>query len=241
MTVVLGGRFEMGANNPAFEKRNCKPLHDLTLAKPFAVGRFEVTFDQWEAYCKDRGCAQYNPKDADWGLGKQSVIWVNWVDAITHVELLKQKTGKPYRLLTEAEWEYAACGGTKTLFSTGDVLTIFQANVDGHRGLHNGAKGTRLAETQPVGSYKPNAFGLYDMHANIWECVADCYHKNYEQVSSTRKAHTLVARGHRCHRRVLRGGSLNRNAQFARSAPRYSQSASIRSCETGYPVARDLD
>ena len=105
------------------------------------------------------------------------MIRVNWVDAITYVEWLKQKTGKPYRLLTEAEWEW----------------------------------------------------------------VADCYHKNYEEASPTGKARTLPARGHRCHRRVLRGGSFNRNAQFARSAHRYSQSASIRSRETGFRVARDLD
>ena len=241
MTVVPAGRFKMGANNPAFEKRNEKPLHDVTLAKPFAVGRFEVTFDQWEACFKDKGCARYSPKDEDWGRGRRPVIRVNWVDAITYVEWLKQKTGKPYRLLTEAEWEYAARGGTKTLFSTGDVLTTFQANVDGQRGFNNGPKGTRLAETQPVGSYKPNAFGLYDMHGNVWEWVADCYHKNYEEASPTGKARTLPARGHRCHRRVLRGGSFNRNAQFARSAHRYSQSASIRSRETGFRVARDLD
>ncbi|MEM8973039.1 MAG: SUMF1/EgtB/PvdO family nonheme iron enzyme [Pseudomonadota bacterium] len=241
MTVVPAGRFKMGSNNPAFEDRNQKPLHDVTITKPFAVGRFEVTFDQWEACHKGRGCARYNPKDEDWGRGKRPVIRVNWLDAITYVEWLKQKTGKRYRLLTEAEWEYAARAGSQTLFSVGDTLTTFQANVDGRRSFNNGPKGVLLAQTQPVGSYKPNAFGLYDMHGNVWEWVADCYHRTYEGAPANGKARTLPARGHRCHRRVLRGGSFNRNARFARSANRYSQSASIRSRETGFRVARDLD
>ncbi|MEM6496140.1 MAG: formylglycine-generating enzyme family protein, partial [Pseudomonadota bacterium] len=241
MTVVPAGGFKMGANNPAFEDRNQKPLHEVTFAKPFAVGRFEVTFDQWEACHKARGCARYNPKDEEWGRGKRPVIRVNWLDAITYVEWLKQKTGKRYRLLTEAEWEYAARAGSKTLFSVGDTLTTFQANVDGRRSFNNGPKGVLLAQTQPVGSYKPNAFGLYDMHGNVWEWVADCYHRTYEGAPANGKPRTLPARGHRCHRRVLRGGSFNRNARFARSAMRYSQSASIRSRETGFRVARDLD
>lgn len=241
MTVIPPGRFKMGSNNPAFEDRNHKPLRNVTIAKSFAAGRFEVTFDEWEACAKDRGCARYNPKDEGWGRGKRPVIRVNWLDAITYVEWLKQKTGKPYRLLSEAEWEYAARAGSKTLFSVGDTLTTFQANFDGRRSYNNSPKGLLLAETQPVGSYKPNAFGLYDVHGNVWEWVADCYHKTYEGAPSDGKPRTLPARGHRCHRRVLRGGSFNRGARYARSSVRYSQSATIRSRETGFRVARDLD
>ena len=241
MTVVPADRFKMGSLNPAFEDRNQKPSRDVTIGKSFAVGRFEVTFDQWEACAMGRGCARYNPKDEGWGRGKRPVIRVNWLDAITYIEWLKQKTGKPYRLLTEAEWEYVARAGSKTLFSVGDTLTTFQANFDGRRSFNNGPKGTLLAQTQPVGSYKPNAFGLYDVHGNVWEWVADCYHRTYEGAPTNGKPRTLPARGHRCHRRVLRGGSFNRGGRYARSSVRYSQSATIRSRETGFRVARDLD
>ncbi|MGI9424122.1 MAG: SUMF1/EgtB/PvdO family nonheme iron enzyme [Hyphomicrobiaceae bacterium] len=241
LVVVPPGRFEMGSANARFRDRNQEPLHAVTIKRPLAVGRFEVTFDEWEACLKGGGCAGYNPRDEDWGRGRRPVIRVNWEDAITYVEWLKFTTKKPYRLLSEAELEYVARAGSKTLFSTGDTITTYQANFDGRRSYNNGPKGRLLARTSEVGSYKPNAFGVFDMHGNVAEWLSDCWHKNYQGAPSDGSSWLTPPRGQRCTRRIVRSGSYFRSARFIRSSARYSMSPSLRSRETGLRVARDLD
>ena len=131
MVVVPAGRYRMGAakgekgHQPAEE-----PQHDVTVAAPLAVGKFEVTFDEWEACALEGGCGGLRPQDSGWGRGRHPVIYVSWDDAKAYVEWLRQTTGKPYRLLSEAEWEFAARGGTTTRYAMGDGITTAQANFD---------------------------------------------------------------------------------------------------------------
>lgn len=241
MIVVPAGRFTMGSLNDRFRDRDQTPSREVTIARPFAVGRFEITFDQWDACRRARGCARYNPSDEKWGRGRRPVIRVNWQDAITYVEWLKHTTGKPYRLLSEAEWEYVARAGTTTLFSTGDTLTTYQANFDGRRSYNSGPKGDYLAQTREVGNYKPNPFGVFDMHGNVSEWLSDCWHKTYEGAPTDGSSWRRPPRSHRCHRRSVRGGSWFRGARYLRSSARNSLAPHIRSYEVGFRVARDLN
>ena len=170
MVVVPAGSFTMGS--PANEKdRSAEegPQRKVTIAKPFAVGKFEVTFAEWDACVAAKACtkAEGKAKDEGWGRGKRPVINVSW-DDITNEYLpwLSKKTSKSYRLLTEAEWEYAARAGTTTRYSFGDEFSNAKANND---------KG----KTVDVGQYPANAFGLHDLHGNAWEWVQDCYRDTY--------------------------------------------------------------
>src|SRR5262245_37248187 len=153
MVVVPAGRFLMGSPaDEADRKLNEGPQHWVTIGRPFAVGKFEVTFAEWDACTADGGC-RHRPDDKGWGRGKQPVYMVSW-DDITQEYLpwVSRKTGKAYRLLSEAEWEYAARAGTTTPYSSGLTITKSQANFHSPKG------------TFDVGSFPPNAFGLYDMH-----------------------------------------------------------------------------
>jgi formylglycine-generating enzyme required for sulfatase activity len=158
---------------PADEKGrsdNEGPQRKVTFANPFAVGKFEVTFAEWHACVSERGC-KHEPGDAGYGIGngKRPVINVSWIDITKEfLPWLSSKTGRTYRLLSEAEWEYAARGGTT--FSTGRTITPDQANFDG--------KGTTIE----IGSFLANAFGLHDMHGNVREWVQDCYKDSYTGV-----------------------------------------------------------
>ena len=195
MVVVPAGEFIMGSP-PSERGRNPDegPQRKVTFAQPFAAGKYEVTFAQWDACVAEAGCT-YQPGDNEWGRGKRPVINVSWNDAQQFVGWLAKKTGKPYRLLTEAEWEYAARGTTNAVdrpppFSTGPTINPNQANYDGNFIYGAGAKGGIYRQkTLDVGSFKPNAFGLYDMHGNVWEWVEDCY-----QGQLRRRAHRRLRR-----------------------------------------------
>ena len=146
------------------------PQRRVTFAKPFAVGKFEVTWDEWDACVRDGGCnngpVEKAGGDNGWGKGRRPVIEVNWEDAKAYAAWLSKKTGKPYRLLTEAEWEYAARAGTTTAYFWGDRFDTSRAN--------NGRK------TVEVGRYRPNAWGVHDMHGNVWEWTEDCWNDSYK-------------------------------------------------------------
>ena len=131
MVVTPAGRYRMGA--PKGEKGRQpaeEPQHDVTVAAPLAVGKFEVTFDEWEACALEGGCANYRPQDAGWGRGRRPAIYVSYDDAKAYVDWLREKSGKAYRLLSESEWEFAARGGTNTPFAGGESLAPTQANFD---------------------------------------------------------------------------------------------------------------
>lgn len=205
MVVVPPGSFMMG--DPGWQK--------TFISQAYAVGKFEVTFADWDACVAADGCGGYRPNDQGWGRGKQPVINVSWNDAKQYVQWLSQKTGKTYRLLTEAEWEYAARAGTTTAYSWGDAIGTGNANCVGCGSQWDNK------QTAPVGSFQPNAFGLHDMHGNVWEWVEDCYKEN-------------------CMVRTLRGGSWYFEPQFAHAGKRLSLWPEARYFSLGFRVARVL-
>ena len=242
MVKIPAGSFMMGsADDDRSASRYERPQHKVTIKKPFAVGQFEITFDEWDACVADRGCAGYKPKDEKWGRGKRPVIRVNWEDAVTYLSWINHKTGKNYRLLSEAEWEYVARAGTKSYFSTGPKLTTYQAVFDGRRAFNGGPKGIRAAQTEEVGRFKPNSFGVYDMHGNVSEWVSDCWHKSYEGAPSDGSSWDTPAERSTCSSKVRRGGSWYNAARDLRSAQRRRFSTRLKSYEVGFRVARDLD
>jgi formylglycine-generating enzyme required for sulfatase activity len=240
MVVVPAGEFMMGS--PESEKgrfKNEGPQHKVTIRQPFAVGKFEVTFAEWDACVSEGGCT-HKPADEGWGRAKRPVINVSWDDAVQYTAWLSKKTGKSYRLLTEAEWEYAARAVTRASdyapFSTGQTIDYRQANYDANFVYGGGRGGLYRQKTMPVGSFKPNAFGLYDMHGNVWEWVQDCYRDSYRGAPTDGSA---VTSGD-CSLRILRGGSWNYHPQLLRSAYRYASAPNIRTNFFGFRVARAL-
>jgi formylglycine-generating enzyme required for sulfatase activity len=172
MIVIPAGKFTMGSPENELDREATEgPRHEVTVVEPFAVSKFEVSFEEWDACVAAVRC----PDVPDhWGRGRMPVINVSWRDAEQYVAWLSELTQKEYRLLTEAEWEYAARAGTVTRYFWGDDARDDIANCDGC-----GSRWDRQ-QTAPVGSLEPNAFGLYDMLGNVWEWVEDRWHENYD-------------------------------------------------------------
>lgn len=202
MIRVPAGSFTMGDQSGDPEE---KPERKVTFEKPFALGKYEVTWDEWDACVKDGVCqiAQAEIEEAGgdegWGRGRRPVVNVSWKDANKYVAWLSLKTGKAYRLPTEAEWEYAARSGTQKKYSWGDAVGQGHANCDGC-----GSKWDK-AKTAPVGSFKPNAFGIHDLHGNVLEWVQDCWHLSYRFAPRDGKPWTEGCNGPTD--RAIRGGS----------------------------------
>jgi formylglycine-generating enzyme required for sulfatase activity len=237
MVVVPAGSFMMGS--PASEEgRDADegPQHRVTIARSFAVGKFEVTFAEWDACVAAGGCS-HNPGDSGWGRGKRPVINVSW-DDITRQYLpwLSGKTGKAYRLLTEAEWEHAARAGTTTPFWWGSSISASQANYHGPTTYGGGPKGEYRQKTVPVDSFAANPWGLYNVHGNVWEWVQDCWNGSYSGAPSDGSAWTTGD----CSRRVLRGGSCVNYPQLLRSAYRGRFTPDNRGSYVGFRVGRTL-
>ena len=232
VVVVASGSFMMGSPRDEEGRDDDEgPAHRVTIAEAFAVGVYEVTFGEWDACRGGSGCS-HNPDDRGWGRGTRPVINVSWEDAQAYVRWLSRETGKGYRLLSESEWEYVARAGTTTHYWWGDAVGSNRANCDGC--------GSRWddAQTAPVGSFSANAFGLHDVHGNVWEWVEDCWHDNYSGAPTDGSARTS---GGDCSRRVLRGGSWFANPRVVRSANRNWFPSSIRLINVGFRVARTLD
>jgi formylglycine-generating enzyme required for sulfatase activity len=237
MVTIPAGEFTMGS--PSAELyRGAETQHRVTIASPFALSKYEVTFAQWDACVADGGCGGYKPADHGWGRGKRPVIDVSWDDAKTYVAWLGLKTGQQYRLPSEAEWEYAARAGTTTPFSFGNTITTKQANYDGGTGYGDGPAGVNRKKTTPVGSFSPNAFGLHDMHGNVWEWVEDCWSEEYTAATPTNGAPYL---GANCAGRVLRGGSWEDYPGDVRAAARLSSNKDDGTWSDGFRVARSLE
>jgi formylglycine-generating enzyme required for sulfatase activity len=232
MIVVPEGEFMMGS--PVDEKGrdpNEGPQHLVRIARPFAVSKYDVTFDDWDACVKVGGCPREGgANDNSWGRRDRPVINVNWDDAQAYVAWLRTMTGKKYRLLSEAEWEYAARAGTKTAFYWGDEIDKQNANC--HR-CETEWSGRR---TSPVGSYKDNPWGLFDMAGNVWQWVQDCWHEDYNGAPTDGRPWETKD----CEHRVVRGGSWYYYPADPRSAYRYGDRKDDRNYNTGFRVGRTL-
>jgi formylglycine-generating enzyme required for sulfatase activity len=238
MVVIPAGSFMMGSplnEEGRFDAES--PQHRVTIRYSFLVGKFEVTFDEWDACVSAGGCNGLGPAseggDNGWGRGNRPVINVSWDDTKSYISWLSDKMGKTYRLLSEAEWEYAARAGTTTRFRWGDNIGSDWANCIGCGSQWDNNK------TAPVGSFSVNAFGLYDMHGNVWEWVEDCYNENYDGAPNDESARLSAVGG--CDLRVERGGSWSETPRFMRSAFRLYGFTVDRRDNLGFRVARSLD
>jgi formylglycine-generating enzyme required for sulfatase activity len=237
MIVAPTGSFQMGsseksANHDAIEA----PQHKVTFARPFSVGRYAVTFDEWDTCVADGGCTGYRPFENGWGRGKRPVINISWMDAKNYVAWLSERTGKQYRLLSEAEREYVTRAGTSSAYSWGVTVSRRQANFDDKASQDKNAKGGAGRRTMPVDAFQPNSWGLYQVHGNIWEWVEDCLNENYDGAPTDGSAWSTG----QCERRILRGGSWVSTAESIRSASRYGIQAEGRASNVGFRVARNL-
>jgi len=253
MVVVPSGSFMMGSPQDEPERGdNEGPQRQVTISKPFAVGKFEITVDQFRAFVEETGHSTGN-KCFTWEqniweerqgrsflkpgfdqVGSQPVVCVNRDDATAYIAWLSTRTGEAYRLLSEAEWEYSARAGTATPFSTGARISTDQANFVGDYTYNGSKKGQYRGKTTAVGSFSANGFGLHDMHGNVWEWVEDCF-GDYKTAPIDGSAQVAKS----CDR-VLRGGSWLYTPRSLRSANRDKLQPDNRDSTIGFRVARTL-
>lgn len=200
---IPAGTFTMGSPKSEFDRSDYEIQHQVTLSA-FKMSKCEVTFEQYDLFCEATG--RTKPSDKGWGRGKRPVINVSWDDATAFAKWMG------CRLPTEAEWEYACRAGTTTPFNTGNNLTTSQANYNGNFPYNNNPKGEYRGKTMPVGSFAANAFGLFDMHGNVWEWVNDWY-ENYSPKATAQTNPRGPSSGTY---RVYRGGGWDLIAQFCR-------------------------
>ena len=218
--------------NPDFYcgSANCNehPYHPVAIPASFAVGKFEVTRSEWEACVAEGACNSYRQEGTDSSssaLANRPVDSVSWFDAKSYAEWLSKRTGKPYRLPTEAEWEYAARAGSPDHYHFGMDYIPGRENI-------------AAAGPADAGSFPPNGFGLHDMLGNVREWVEDCYHDSYRGAPSDGSARIG---GGECKFRVLRGGGWNVHLLDSRSASRLGVPPGNRTLLAGFRVARAVD
>ncbi len=249
MVVIPAGEFMMGSEFAESGHPDEKPRHKVVIAKAFALSRTEVTFDQWAACVAEGKCRE--PSDDDLGRGDRPVINVTWQEARDFAAWLSAKTGQRYRLPTEAEWEYAARGGTATPWfwgtaesSFGSHLACEYANTHDETGKeahpmyvwsnHPCADG--FPETAPTGRFKPNAFGLHDMLGNVREWVLDCHKPGYEGAPTDGSAVDAEA----CEKRIVRGGAWIDGASTTRAAYRHPEKPDSATYQIGVRLLREM-
>ena len=231
MVMIPAGSFRMGDIQGVGGKDELE-VHEVRIARPFAMGRYEVTFAEYDEFARATG--RRLPDDSGWGRGRQPVIYVLWQDAVAYAEWLTEQTGKRYRLPSEAEWEYAARAHEETAYWWGNEMQVGMANCYGCDG--------RWGEKQkaPVGSFPANPFGLFDTAGNVWEWVQDCWHESYKDAPKDGSA-WLEAKAGDCGRRVHRGGSWYFIPRSLRSSSRNRDFTVVRSNTIGFRLAQDLD
>lgn len=234
MVAVTAGSFEMGAP-PTEPQSNYweRPVHTVTVPA-FWMSETAITFDQWDACVSAGGCSHV-PADQGWGRGDRPVVEVNWHDAQEYVQWLGSQTGQTYRLPTEAEWEYAARAGSTTRYTTGSCIDTTQANFQGGAPAPGCPGGIYREMTLPVRSFASNAWGLYEMHGNVWEWVEDCWHSDYNGAPNDGSAWTGSGE---CGVAVLRGGSWSMGGRSIRSAARAYDQKTVRIQYRGFRVVR---
>ena len=248
LVVVPAGEYWMGSRERFYVEE--RPEHRVRIGAPLAVGRYEVTFSQWEACHRAGGCTR-RPDDEGWGREDRPVINVSRVDVQEYLRWLSEMTGKTYRLLSEAEWEHAARGGTDALRYWGDD----PADACGYANVMDRTLEDELSEwfteahevhpcrdgfvyTSPAGSFLPNGFGLYDVLGNVMEWVEDCAHYDYIGVPQDGRAWTQAAS---CEVREVRGGAWHHVPRFVRSAGRDRIRFDTATHYVGFRVARAVD
>lgn len=231
MVNIPAGSFEMGSNSSVDEK----PVHTVVIAKPFSIAKHLVTFDQYDLFSKaSKSQLLY---DEGWGRRQRPVINVSWEEAIEYACWISDLTGKSYRLLSEAEWEYAIRAGSDHTYFWGDqdlLPWINSGDIRNYAWFKDNSNG----KTHPVGGKLPNAFGLYDMSGNVWEWVQDCWHENYQGAPLDGKAwqeqnNSVYAS------RMLRGGSWIEKSDSLRSAIRYKFPQDQSSYFIGFRLAHN--
>jgi len=259
MVVIPPGSFMIGSPPDEPERRDNEPQKRITFARAYAIGKTEVTWDQWEACVRDRWCDGLGIEQAlktnedgtpnkafvDWGRGTRPVVGPSWFDAQTFVGWLNWKTGEDdaYRLPSEAEWEYAARGGTTTAYPWGAKLDHNYGNFGGPGpGLGGKADGRDrwVDQTAPVASFPANAFGLHDMHGNVLEWCEDLYDADYYRKSPEKDPPGPQQSSEVTPARVLRGGSWYSPPEYCRSAYRRANPPDVRLNIIGFRVALDL-
>jgi formylglycine-generating enzyme required for sulfatase activity len=243
MVAVPAGRFVMGSPADEPGRGQGEDQVEVTIAKPFAVGRFAITYTEWEACLDARGCAGHKALsaiDAGWEWeqrGKRPVIGVSWHAAKAYVEWLSKTARKSYRLLSEAEREYVTRAGTVTPYWWGTAISTGQANYDGSYAHVDGTEPITLNQTVPVDTFAPNPWGLYHVHGNIWEWTEDCGNDSNVGNPGNGAARTMGD----CTYRIVRGGASNSTHPALRSAYRGWSGVDERSPHVGFRIARALD
>ena len=227
MISIPGGTFRMGDLSGDGDDDE-RPVHSVTVPV-FSMGKYEVTFAQWDTCVAYGGCGVYRPDDEGWDRGNRPVINVSWDDAQSFIDWLNNKTGGIFRLPTEAEWEYAARAGNTTKYSWGDSIGHNRANCEGC--------GSRWDDdrTAPVGSFSANAWGLHEIHGNVREWVRDCWNDSYVGAPSDGRAWTSGD----CSQRLFRSGSWYDLSEWVRSSSRAKNSRSSQFSNLGFRLARD--
>ncbi|MEM5387096.1 SUMF1/EgtB/PvdO family nonheme iron enzyme [Paraburkholderia phymatum] len=224
MVSLPAGSFTMGSNYDPSEK----PPHHVTISAPFAIARYEVTVEQWNACADANGCPKLSTENSS--VKNAPARDLSWDDTQAYVKWLSKVTGKTYRLPTEAEWEYADRAGTSTKYWWGDQMRKGVANCkDCGDPYHKEAP-------EPVGSYAANPYGLYDMNGGVWEWVGDCWHNSYQNAPADGR--TWDAPG--CNMRVIRGGSWREGNDYMLSSTRFKYSPSVRQSQNGFRVVKEL-
>jgi formylglycine-generating enzyme required for sulfatase activity len=255
MVKIPTGKFRMGhiRDVGAVYTKPARPVREISIEFPFAMSRYEVTFDEYDRFTDATG----RPRLADkgWGRGRHPALRMPRADAVAYAKWLSEKTGKYYRLPTEAEWEYAARGGKETNFWWGDAAdpnrANFGAGVTGWLPAPYVRDDDKFPNTSPVGAFPPNPFGLYDMHGNLWEFVEDCYHDSYEGAPDDSSARLDAPKSElddeddpprACEFSILRGGSAGYVPSYGMSATRVELNwAAAGFLHFGIRLARDLD
>ena len=228
MVVVPEGKFVMGSK----KLKNTLPLREVVIRKAFSVSKYEITFSDYDVYAQEKGLGR--PNDKRWGFGARPVIHVSWHDAQQYINWLAQKTGKPYRLLNEAEWEYIARASSAKNYWWGSQKKGVSANCQ--RGCNSEFTNFFRAKTAPVGSFKANSFGLHDTAGNVAEWVNDCFQDHF--LGAPRDGSAINRE--QCEQRVIRGGSMKDNVNLISSAYRRALSPGAKKEYLGFRVALDL-
>lgn len=225
LAAVPAGSFTMGSNNSDPSE---KPARRMTIGKPFAIGRTEVTVQQWQACVEALACPRVTDAQR---APNQPVGDISWDDAQVYVKWLAKVSGKPYRLPTEAEWEYAARGGSASRYWWGEDMKGGTANCRGC------GEPWQEGGPTPVASFAANGYGLHDMSGSLWEWVQDCWHSSYRNAPADARAWEEPL----CRQRVIRGGSWRDGASYMPASTRFRYDASVRHSQNGLRVARDLE